>query len=790
MGEVSIPGVDRKPGSAAWARRGLKEVNKFMDGKGHSGRPSGNGAPRTRRLILDVVKDRRRIIKLFKTHRKALLSAFLVVAMVVLLFGIFSQLQSPSTSDVPSGETSINYTTFLNQVNTGNVLAVTLRGNEINALLQPSVQSSAHKISVLTTAQRNAQIEDWTRYLSSADSAGWSTQPSNIAAARMVYTTVPATGSSDLVPLLMSKHVSVTTQAPAQPSPWLGMLWKFAPLLFMVLLLAMVLKPRKQGRIPQNINEHIAQFTKRRMRRFDGAGSQQTGNKPQAGLRSAFTPSGSAPAQPVNLAPPTTFADVAGIDEVRVELEEIVQFLRSPEKFDRLGARIPRGALLVGPPGTGKTLLARAVAGEAGVPFFSLSASEFVEMFVGVGASRVRDLFNQARQVAPAVIFIDEIDAVGKKRSMKAMGGNEERDQTLNQLLVEMDGFNASHAVVVLAATNRVDILDKALLRPGRFDRHITVSLPDRVGRQAILGLHTARMPLHEEVSLERVARLTAGMSGADLANLVNEAALCAARKDLDYVDHNCFEDALARVQLGALRPLVMSEAERQIIAYHEGGHALVAHYLKEADTVNRVTILPRGQSLGVTQFVAEEDRYNYSREMLMAKLAVGLGGRVAEELTLGRDHVTTGAENDFQVVTGLAKRMVTRWGMSDEVGVVFAAYDETGAGLNMRSVDPSAFAAHTQTLAMDASGCLVPNGTPNLSRQHAFAMAAPAASAGSSPTMSSVVDREIKKLVEEGHSMAQQILQEHFDQLQRLADALMEREQLDRSEFDALMQE
>ncbi len=316
-----------------------------------------------------------------------------------------------------------------------------------------------------------------------------------------------------------------------------------------------------------------------------------------------------------------------------------------------------------------------------------------------------------------------------------------------------MDGFNACHAVVVLAATNRVDILDKALLRPGRFDRHITVSLPDRVGRQAILGLHTARTPLHEEVSLERVARLTAGMSGADLANLVNEAALCAARRDLDSVDHDCFEDALARVQLGALRPLVMSEAERRIIAYHEGGHALVAHYLNEADTVNRVTILPRGQSLGVTQFVAEEDRYNYSREMLMAKLAVGLGGRVAEELTLGRDRVTTGAENDFQVVTGLAKRMVTRWGMSDEVGVVFAAYDETGAGLNMRRVDPSTFA-------------------------------------GSSPTMSSVVDREIKKLVAEGHHMAQQILQEHFDQLQSLADALMEREQLDRSEFEALMQE
>jgi len=341
-----------------------------------------------------------------------------------------------------------------------------------------------------------------------------------------------------------------------------------------------------------------------------------------------------------------------------------------------------------------------------------------------------------------------------------------------------------------LAATNRVDILDKALLRPGRFDRHITVSLPDRVGRQAILGLHTAKTPLHEEVSLERLARLTTGMSGADLANLVNEAALCAARKDFETIDHACFEDALARVQLGALRPLVMTEAERRIIAYHEGGHALVAYHLQEADTVNRVTILPRGQSLGVTQFTSEEDRYNYSREMLMAKIAVGLGGRVAEELTLGRERVTTGAENDFQVVTNMARRMVTHWGMSDEVGVVFAGYDETGAGLNMSQVDPSVFAARSQTLAMDASGCLVPNGQPNLARQYAFAMSAPAASSSSSPGMTTMVDREIRKILDEGHEMAQHILQEHFDQLQRLADALMEHEQLDRAAFEALVQE
>ncbi len=781
---------------------GTKEVNIYMDGKGRGGRPLSDGRSRKRKFVLDTLKDRRRTITFFKSHRGILVSGFLVVAMVLLLFGIASQFPGPSTADVPSGETAINYSVFLSQVNAGNVLAVTIRGDEVNALLQqPLAQSGAQKTAQLSAAQRSAQVEAWTRYAGSfASSSSWNSQTPAIDPARMVYTTVPATGSDQLVPLLMSKHVSVTTQPVEQTPAWVGLIWKFAPLLFLLVLVAMVLRPRKQARIPQNINEHIAQFTRRRIRRFesgvpqtprDGQGRKPSGRVPRPGNppRSAFTPAGAPAVRPLKLDPPTTFADVAGIDEVRVELEEIVQFLRSPEKFDRLGARIPRGALLVGPPGTGKTLLARAVAGEAGVPFFSISASEFVEMFVGVGASRVRDLFNQARQVAPAVIFIDEIDAVGRKRAMKAMG-NEERDQTLNQLLVEMDGFNASHAVVVLAATNRVDILDKALLRPGRFDRHIIVSLPDRAGRQAILQIHTAKTPLHTDVSLERLARLTTGMSGADLANLVNEAALCAARKDLEVVDHECFEDALARVQLGALRPLVMSEEERRIIAYHEGGHALVAYHLKEADTVNRVTILPRGQSLGVTQFVAEEDRYNYSREMLMAKIAVGLGGRVAEELTLGRDHVTTGAENDFQVVTGLAKRMVTRWGMSDEVGVVFAAYDEAGAGLNMSRVDLLSRTSHTRTLALDASGCPVPNGSTEFTHYFASSALSPLASDTPSSSMATIVDREVKKIVDQGYDLARHILQEHFDQLQHLANALMEYEQIDRATFEALMRE
>jgi len=798
---VFIPGGTVCQDAIHWHAVGTKEVNIYMDGKGHGDRPSEHGRSRKLKVVLDTLKDRRRIISSFQIHRGILVRGFLIVAMVLLLFGIVSQFQGPSTDDVPSGETAVNYSAFLDQVNTGNVLAVTIRGNEVNALLQePLTRSGSQRAVALSAAQRTAQIEAWTRYTGAlTSSASWGSPTPAIDPARMVYTTVPATGSDQLVPLLMSKHVAVTTQPVEQTPAWVGLIWKFAPLLFLLVLLVMVLRPRKQTRLPQNINEHIAQYTRRRIRRFEGGASQSPrdgqGRKPanraiKSGTtqRSAFTPAGAGAVRPLKLDPPTTFADVAGIDEVRVELEEIVQFLRSPEKFDRLGARIPRGALLVGPPGTGKTLLARAVAGEAGVPFFSISASEFVEMFVGVGASRVRDLFSQARQVAPAVIFIDEIDAVGRKRAMKAMG-NEERDQTLNQLLVEMDGFNASHAVVVLAATNRVDILDKALLRPGRFDRHITVSLPDRVGRQAILQIHTAKTPLHEDVSLERLARLTTGMSGADLANLVNEAALCAARKNLEVVDHECFEDALARVQLGALRPLVMTEEERRIIAYHEGGHALVAYHLKDADTVNRVTILPRGQSLGVTQFVAEEDRYNYSREMLMAKIAVGLGGRVAEELTLGREHVTTGAENDFQVVTGLAKRMVTRWGMSDEVGVVFAAYDEAGAGLNMSRVDLATRASRARTLALDADGFAVPNGRIEPASYLASSALAPATSGTPGSSMAVIVDREVKKIVDQGYDLARRILQEHFDQLQCLAEALMEREQLDRAAFEALMQ-
>ncbi|WP_322480406.1 ATP-dependent metallopeptidase FtsH/Yme1/Tma family protein [Thermogemmatispora sp.] len=450
----------------------------------------------------------------------------------------------------------------------------------------------------------------------------------------------------------------------------------------------------------------------------------------------------------------------------------------------------------MGPPGTGKTLLAKAVAGEAGVPFFSISASEFVEMFVGVGASRVRDLFAEARKSAPCVIFIDEIDAVGRKRGVRVFS-NEERDQTLNQLLVELDGFSEREAVIVLAATNRVDILDRALLRPGRFDRTITVSLPDRAGRQAILAVHTRRTPLHEDVDLERLARLTTGMSGADLANLVNEAALIAARRDLETVTQACFEEALARVQLGILRPLVMSEQERRVIAYHEGGHALVAYHLPEADRVNCITILPRGQSLGVTQFVAEEDRYNYSREYLMARIAVGLGGRVAEELIFGPERVTTGAENDLQVVTDLARRMVTRWGMSEQVGVIFADYsaEELSAALSAAPVRASGATLALPLNATSAGVQVLPaeTSTAILARLQAQVGATrPGAGRGFgtiSTSLAALIDAEVQRILSEGRALARSILSTHCDQLHRLAAALMEREHLDRAEFEALLQ-
>ncbi len=769
-----------------------------MDDKG--GRQRKLAIRRGNKQKRSVTDYQKAIVKFVKEHRQRVFTGVLLIAITALLFGIASMLPTPvATATPPEGVTAVSYSTFIQQVEAGNVQAVRIQGQDINALLVNPYQAANGAPTVVATSsasKRAANYAAWSHYLG----AGYPTWPvtataPSLAAGSAIYTTLPATGDGRLMSLLASKDVTVTTVPVAQTPAWPGLLWKFLPLLFLVLLMALVFAPRNNGnaaRSSRAVNDRINGMVKGRARRYDNAKDatqkKEAHFKDGKPTRTVTTPATRGTATPINLTPPVTFADVAGIDEVRIELEEIVRFLRSPQQYERLGARIPRGALLVGPPGTGKTLLAKAVAGEAGVPFFSMSASEFVEMFVGIGASRVRDLFQQARQAAPCVIFIDELDAVGRKRSMRVTG-NDERDQTLNQLLVELDGFNNREAVVVLAATNRVDILDKALLRPGRFDRHITVSYPDRAGREAILKVHTRRTPLHEDVSLERLSRMTTGMSGADLANLVNEAALLAARNNLESLTHDCFEQALARVQLGALRPLVMSEQDRRVIAYHEGGHALVAYHLPEADSVNAVTILPRGQSLGVTQFIPEEDRYNYSREFLMSRIAVGLGGRVAEELTFGAEHVTTGAENDLQVVTDLARRMVTRWGMSEQVGVVFADYRATadGMSLNMSLTDLD---SGPRSLVMDADGQLRFNGNERPSqRSFAMGMAAPAASSGSA-ALSILVDREVLRILNEGRDLARKILSEHADQLHKLADALLEHEHLKRQQFEALLEE
>ncbi|WP_413253116.1 ATP-dependent zinc metalloprotease FtsH [Streptomyces goshikiensis] len=442
-----------------------------------------------------------------------------------------------------------------------------------------------------------------------------------------------------------------------------------------------------------------------------------------------------APPKPVELAGAkrTTFEDVAGIDEVKGELGDVVDFLRNPQRYQRLGARMPGGVLLAGAPGTGKTLLARAVAGEAGVPFFSASASEFIEMIVGVGASRVRELFAEARKVAPAIVFIDEIDTIGRVRGGgAAMGGHDEREQTLNQILTEMDGFSGSEGVVVLAATNRPDVLDPALIRPGRFDRTVAVSPPDRSGREAILRIHTRDIPLAPDADLEQVARTTPGMTGADLANLANEAALLAVRRGQDRVTQADFMDALEKVQLGAARSLVMPEEERRRTAYHESGHALLGMLQPGADPVRKITIVPRGRALGVTLSTPDADRYAYTEDYLRGRIIGALGGMAAEQLVF--DVITTGAENDLEQVTNLVRGMVGRWGMSERVGRLTA-------------------------IPADA--------------QSPYGLLA-------APATLDVVDHEMRRIVDECHAEALRLLREHRPKLDALARALLASETLD----------
>ena len=516
----------------------------------------------------------------------------------------------------------------------------------------------------------------------------------------------PVFATDDVMALLQQQNVPVTAQPVSTGSALLSLLLGFGPTILLVAVF-IYLSRRAAGAGAGGI---LGSFGQSRARLYVPEGPDRV-----------------------------TFNDIAGIDEAKQDLAEVVDFLKTPEKYQKLGAQIPHGVLLVGPPGTGKTLLARAVAGEANRPFFSMSASEFVEAIVGVGASRVRDLFAKAKEAAPAIIFIDELDAIGRARSGGAvLSANDEREQTLNQILTEMDGFDASTGVIVIAATNRPDVLDQALLRPGRFDRRVAVQPPDRNGRQRILEVHTRSVPLAADVQLGRIAATTPGMVGADLANLVNEAALLAARRGHEKVEEADFTDALEKIVLGTERQVMMTAADRRRTAYHEGGHAVVGMLTPGADPVRKISIIPRGQSLGVTFSAPDTDRFNYSDQELLAKIKVALGGRVAEELVFG--DLTTGAESDFQQLTQIARQMVGRWGMNPVIGTVVV-------------------------LPLDGRGPLFP-GADEVSQE-----------------TQRLVDEEVRKLVAAAHDEATALLTANRDKLDRLAEALLEHETLDQDE-------
>jgi len=517
-------------------------------------------------------------------------------------------------------------------------------------------------------------------------------------------TEIPAFADNNaLSHLLEQKRVVVNAQPLDKGLPWWqSLLLGFGPTILFIGLLFLFL--RRAG----NVQNALGSFGRSRARRYQPSGER------------------------------VTFKDVAGIEEAKAELSEVVDFLRHPDKYRKLGGRIPHGVLLSGPPGTGKTLLARAVAGEADAPFFSIAASEFVEAIVGVGAARVRDLFKQAMEAAPAIVFIDELDAIGRSRTSGVAGfsgGNDEREQTLNQILTEMDGFDSSTSVIVIGATNRPDVLDQALLRPGRFDRRVAVQPPDRAGRQAILEVHTRGVPLAKDVDLGRIAATTPGMVGADLANLVNEAALLAARREHDQVEESDFTDALERIILGAERQVMLSVEDRRLTAYHEGGHAIVGMLTEGADPVRKVSIIPRGLALGVTFAAPESDRFNYREPEVRAKIKVALGGRAAEEVVYGE--TSTGAESDIEQLTGLARQMVGRWGMSPAVGPI-------------------------AVLPRDGSGPFLPG------------------AAETSPQTQELVDEEVRRIVDASYKEVVALLTENRDKLDSLANALLEHETLD----------
>jgi cell division protease FtsH len=579
--------------------------------------------------------------------------------------------------------TVIPYTLFKQEIEKSNVEAIYSHGESITGRFRTAV-----------------------RYPAEADSTS-SVEPRDVTT---FATTLPVFVDPGLEALLIQHGTEISAKPIDEGgSRWITLLFGFGPALLIIVFYVWLYRRMKQG---GGMGGALAGLGRSSARRFDQDQDEKV-----------------------------TFEDVAGIDEAENELVEIVDFLKDPQKYTRLGGTAPKGVLLVGAPGTGKTLLAKAVAGEAGVPFFSMAGSEFVEMIVGVGAARVRDLFKQAREHAPAIIFIDELDSIGRARGQVAIGGSSEQEQTLNQILTEMDGFSSREGIIVLAATNQPDVLDRALLRPGRFDRRVVVNLPDRNGREAILEVHTRNVPLADDVSLGELAQATPGLSGADLRNLVNEAALLAARRNRNSVRQVDFLDALEKIVLGPERPLILSPADRERIAYHEGGHAILGLVLPDADTVHRVSIVPRGQALGVTYQRPDADRYNYPESYLRSRIIGILGGRAAEEVVYGTR--TTGAENDIEQATSIARGMVTRWGMSDELGMVQ----------------------------------LAPKQNPYLGGAEGYGASKPF-----SDETARAIDLEVQRIISESHEEAKRLLTLHRQELDALAAALLERETLDES--------
>ncbi|ABA88478.1 cell division ATP-dependent zinc protease FtsH [Syntrophotalea carbinolica DSM 2380] len=580
----------------------------------------------------------------------------------------------------------VSYSRFKTELAADNVAAITFEGN--------NVVGNLRERTILNRVEGTEEVQSFLRF----------------------RTTMPPVTDTRLLDDLEQRKVDVKVRPESKPSPWATAMIYMLPWLLIVGVWWFVIKG---------------------MRTRQGPGGGMMGGFSKSGAK-MYTKERSR----------VTFADVAGLDEAKQELMEIIEFLRNPKKFMRLGAKAPRGVLLVGPPGTGKTLMARAVAGEAEVPFFTISASQFIEMFVGVGASRVRDLFNNAKKNAPSIIFIDELDAVGRSRGTGLGGGNDEREQTLNQLLSEMDGFEAHDEVIVMSATNRPDVLDPALLRPGRFDRQVTVERPDWRAREEILKVHTRQVPIDEDVDLQIIARSTPGMCGADLENLVNEAALIAARENAQKVTMQHFEQAKDRVLMGTERKLVMSQQEKRITAYHEAGHTLLARLSPGADPIHKVSIIPRGQALGVTQQLPVDDRYHYSRSYLMTRIAVSLGGRAAEKAIF--EEYSTGAQNDLKQATDLAEKMVCQWGMSERVGPMSINRGEEHPFLGRKLASDNAFSQH----------------------------------------MAWIIDQEIEKVVKAGEQAADEIIANHLPVLKKLADALLEEEVLDRTRVDEVLRE